>query len=145
MAISSTQVATCGNSSLTSAPHWPCFRKSNGEGRTLSLILKTVVGGLKGRDWPLSFCSRGLGSKVSICDGPPSINRKITDFAFGAKCGVLGASGFTPVAAACLPASSPASASPPKPLAQRKSISRRLIGRRGDGPALPDIDKPPCI
>src|SRR6185369_16282663 len=136
MAISSTQPATCGNSSLTSAPDWPYFRKANGEGRTLSLILKTVVGGLNGRDWPLSFCSRGLGSKVSICDGPPSMNRKMTDFALGAKCGVLGARGLAAVdAGAALAARSPASASPPNPLAPRNSMSRRLMR------TLPYIDE----
>src|SRR6266568_2636586 len=122
MAMSSTQVATCGNSSLTSAPDCPYFLNAKGEPRTLSLMLKTVVGGLNGRDWPLSFCKRGLGSKVSIWDGPPSMNRKMTDFALGEKWGVRGASGF-----AVLPASSPARASPPKPLAQRNSISRRLL------------------
>src|SRR5262249_31624275 len=105
-----------------SAPHWPCLRNANGEGRTLSLILKTVVGGLNGSDWPLSFCRRGLGSKVSIWDGPPSMNWKMTDFALGAKCGALGASGFT-----VFRARRPAKASPPKPLAQRNSISRRLL------------------
>src|SRR5260370_40950727 len=121
MAMSSTQVATWGNNSLTSAPDCPYFRNAKGDGRTLSLILRTVVGGLKGRDCPLSFARRGLGSKVSIWDGPPSMNRKITDLAFAAKCGGLGAKGLT-AATARLAASSPARASPPNPLAQRKSM-----------------------
>ena len=53
--MSSTQVATCGNSSLTSAPDCPYFWNANGEPSTLSLILKTVVGGLNGSGWPLSL------------------------------------------------------------------------------------------
>src|SRR5260370_30230536 len=118
MAMSSTQVATCGNSSLTSAPDCPYFLNAKGEPRILSLMLKTVVGGLNGRDWPLSLSSRGLGSKVSIWDGPPSMNRKITDLAFGAKCGASG------LADADFSARRPASAKPPNPLAHRDNISR---------------------
>src|SRR5258706_13768590 len=143
MAMSSTQVATWGNSSLTSAPDCPYLRNANGDGRTLSLILKTVVGGLNGRDCPLSFARRGFGSKVSIWDGPPSMNRKITDLALAAKWGDLGDRGLTPAApAARLAASSPARASPPKPLAPRKSMPRRLTGRRIACPLRsPDIDE----
>src|SRR5262245_12492339 len=125
IAMSSTQVATCGNRSLTSAPDWPYLRKLNGEPRTLSLMLNTVVGGLNGSDWPLSFCRRGLGSKVSICDGPPSMNRMITDLAFAAKCDERGTSGLE-LAATARSASRLVNASPPKPFAQRNSISRRV-------------------
>src|SRR5580700_4865254 len=133
MAMSSTQVATCGNNSLTSAPDCPYFLKVKGEPRILSLMLKTVVGGLNGSDWPLSLISRGLGSKVSICDGPPSMNRKITDFAFGAKCGVTG------LAAADFSERSPVSAKAPNPFAHRLSISRRLTGPRQAEPPVPPV------
>src|SRR5580692_12620932 len=34
-----------------------------------------------GRFCPSSLFNRGLGSKVSRCDGPPAMNRKIIDFA----------------------------------------------------------------
>ena len=41
---------------------------------------------------PLYFSSDGLGSKVSTCDGPPFMNRKMTRLAFAANIGALGAS-----------------------------------------------------
>src|SRR5436309_1678884 len=94
-----------------------------------SLMLNTVVGGLIGMGLPLSYSRRGFGSKVSTCDGPPSMNRKITDFAFGVWWGVRGLSGLT-AAEAFLSASRYESARPPKPLAHLASISRRLE-RRG--------------
>ena len=34
-----------------------------------------------------------MGSKVSTCDGPPFMNRKMTRFAFAGKCPAFGASG----------------------------------------------------
>jgi hypothetical protein len=36
--------------------------------------------------WPVRFVSSGLGSNVSICDGPPRMQRKMTRFAFAGKC-----------------------------------------------------------
>ena len=44
---------------------------------------------------PCSFCSFGLWSNSSSWLGPPAMNRKMTAFAFGAKCGGFGASGLT--------------------------------------------------
>ena len=38
--------------------------------------------------------SRGLGSNVSTCDGPPDMNKKITRFAFAGNCGGRAAIGF---------------------------------------------------
>ena len=43
---------------------------------------------------PCHRASSGFGSNKSTCDGPPYMKRKITDFAFGAKCGARGSSGF---------------------------------------------------
>src|SRR5262245_61839130 len=66
----------------------------------------------------------GLGSKVSTCDMPPFMNRKIILFARGAKCGAFGASeDDCPVAVA-----SPPNAIMPKPLPMRRSASRRVSG-----------------
>jgi hypothetical protein len=48
-----------------------------------------------GSGWPLYFSSAGFGSKVSMWLGPPTMNRKMTDFALGGMCGAFGASGFT--------------------------------------------------
>src|SRR5207249_7198952 len=42
----------------------------------------------------LPIFSRGLGSKVSTCDGPPGMKRKITRLARAGKCGRRGASGL---------------------------------------------------
>src|SRR5262245_26637248 len=126
IAISSTHVATWGNSSLTSAPHWPYFLKAKGEPSTLSLMLNTVVGGLKGSGFPCSCVRRGFGSKVSTCDGPPSIKRKMTAFALAGKCGAAARDSL---------ASMEARASPPKPFAARQSIWRR------EGLRLPYINK----
>src|SRR4051812_35804067 len=94
-----------------------------------SLMLNTVVGGLIGMGLPLSRSRRTFGSKVSIWDGPPSMNKKMTDFAFGLWCGVRGLNGFT-AAEAFLFASRYESARPPNPLAHLASISLRLV-RRG--------------
>jgi hypothetical protein len=45
--------------------------------------------------------SFGFGSKVSMCDGPPSIIRKMQLFAFVARCPGFGASGPADELAAC--------------------------------------------
>src|SRR6058998_153321 len=92
-------------------------------------MLNTVVGVSKGIGRPFSLSSRGFGSNVSICEGPPSMKRKITDFALGAKCGDFGARGFVPgggAAEANLSARRYASARPPNPFAHRHSISLRV-------------------
>jgi hypothetical protein len=45
--------------------------------------------------WRCSSASFGFGSKVSMCDGPPSIIRKMHAFALASgECPALGASGF---------------------------------------------------
>src|SRR2546425_11670890 len=58
--------------------------------------------------------------------GPPTMKRKITDFALGAKCGGLAASGFT-LTLPCAPCgSSDPSAIAPKPCPARARMSRRV-------------------
>ena len=37
--------------------------------------------------WPSNFASCGFGSNMSICDGPPAMNRKMTFLAFAASRG----------------------------------------------------------
>ena len=86
-----------------------------------------------GRRWPWSFERTGLGSKVSICAGPPLARIWMTYLARARKCGARGASG--PAAESALLAASAANsersprsaASPsvPKPAPQRRSMSRR--------------------
>src|SRR5579884_2870002 len=143
--ISSMQRATCGNSSLTSMPLWPYFWNLNGDGSNLPAAFWRVVPSL---DWPAYFSSAGLGSKVSTCDGPPFMNKKMTRLARGGKCGAFGASGLlAALTAACTagpsspsPASTLARPSAPKPLPILHSICRRFIsGCMTDAPR--SIDK----
>ena len=84
--------------------------------------------------WPLYFSRAGLGSKVSTCDGPPFMNRKMTRLAFGANIGGLGASGLSAALAAGASRPSPASivarpegAETAADLAQRLPAVHRLL------------------
>ena len=110
-----------------------------------------------GGAWPSYFSSAGLGSKVSTCDGPPFMNRKITRFARAGKWGDRGAIGSAgidasppagPARADVGPPSRPASArtlprpSAPNPPPIRLNSIRRLIGSSGLMPS-PDPDRPP--
>src|SRR5579884_1219469 len=140
--ISSMQRATCGNSSLTSMPLWPYFWNLNGDGSNLPAAFWRVVPSL---DCPAYFTSAGLGSKVSTCDGPPFMNRKMTRLARGVKCGAFGANGLLALLAARnVEPSNPslartlASPSAPKPLPRLHSICRRVIhGCMIDAPSFP--------
>src|SRR5262249_47418491 len=49
-------------------------------------IRGTPLAMLSGTSLPWSFCSSGLGSNVSTCDGPPPMNRKMTLFAYAGEC-----------------------------------------------------------
>src|SRR5579862_7861971 len=73
------------------------------------------------------------------------MNRKITDFALGLKCGGLAASAFTRSRACAGGSSSDARAIAPKPCAARTSTSRRVTaGRKWESSHcghLWDIDK----
>ena len=86
--MSSTHSADVGNRLETSIPHWPYFWNGNG--------LRRIRRGLANRfGWSVffsllqsitvlsNFSSAGLGSNVSIWLTPPSIVRKMHDFAFG--------------------------------------------------------------
>src|SRR5207237_1303928 len=64
----------------------------------------------------------GLGSKVSTCDQPPFMNRKITRLARAGKCDGFTSSGPCPAARRVS-----ASASIPNPLPMNLRTSRRYI------------------
>ena len=59
-------------------PLWPYWRNSQGLLSTLPTLSNWVGWTFILIGWPCSRVSRGLGSNVSTCDGPPSMNRKIT-------------------------------------------------------------------
>src|SRR5262249_36632134 len=86
---------------------------------------------VSGTGLPAYFASDGLGSKVSTCDGPPFMKRKMIRFALGGKCGARGDSGLTArsfgSAAQSKPASAKTLARPraPKPPPMRQRTSRR--------------------
>ena len=78
IARSSTHWPTCGNKSLTGMPLSPYCRNFHGQPSTLPTLLNCVGWVLTLIGCPCSRSRRGLGSNVSICDGPPSMNRKMT-------------------------------------------------------------------
>ena len=106
----------------------------------LPLLLNCVGSIFMSNGLPSSAVSRGLGSNVSTCDGPPSMYKKMTCLARAGKCPGRGASGFagapplaaapaaSPPAAACHWPANAARATAPKPAPLRVSISRRVIG-----------------
>ncbi len=94
---SSMQRPISGNSSLTSMPERPCLWKAKGE--PMSLRPLRTRSPTFGGSWPWRWVRAGLGSKVSTCDGPPFMKRKMTRLALGVKCLGFGASGLLEVAA----------------------------------------------
>ena len=88
-------------------------------------------GGAFGR-WPLYLSRAGLGSKVSTCDGPPFMNRKMTRLARALNIGGFGARGLSFFGASSArrspsPASIVARPRAPKPPPIRQSTWRRVI------------------
>src|SRR5262249_21215378 len=87
---------------------------------------------LSGSGLPFHFSSAGFGSKRSICDGPPTMNMKMMDFARGSKCGFFAASGFVEPpglswwACAASRCSSHDSAMPPSPPPAWNRTARRV-------------------
>ena len=88
--MSSATLPRRGSSSLNSMPHWPCFENFQGEPKTfeeawarLSYLISP------GKFLPSYLVSMALGSKRSICEGPPIMKREIMAFALGWKCGSL--------------------------------------------------------
>ena len=85
---------------------------------------------------PLSDCNRGFGSKVSTCEGPPGMKRKMTRLARAGKCGarlaraaseipVFPKDAAAPVSARAS-AINPARATVPNPPPITRNIWRRL-------------------
>src|SRR5438067_1560622 len=91
-------------------PLWPWLANFHGLPSVAPLLLNCVGSIFIENGLPFSCVSRGLGSNVSTCDGPPSMYRKMTFFTFDAKCGGFGANGdrfaAPDSAAAALPAKS---------------------------------------
>src|SRR5271167_4642701 len=92
--MSSTQVEIWGKSSLIAVPHWPYFLKDHGDCRRFPVLVRSSFGFSNGSGLPLSVASRGFGSKVSTCDGPPDMKRNIRRFALAGYIGGLTASGL---------------------------------------------------
>src|SRR6185295_17841486 len=124
--------AVYGKSSLTSSPLLPYFLNENGDGKAVPVLRS--VRKLTGIGLPAHFFSKGLGSKLSSCDGPPFMKRWITRLALGAKCGGLRANGDRddcPIAStACTaptPRKTPARPNAAMPMPERHSACRREI------------------
>ena len=94
--ISSTCSATVGYRSETHMPLWPyCFHLRVAGISVFDAVPIAVITLPKdaGIGCPARRSSSGLGSKMSMWLGPPSMNSQITDFAVGAWSGFFGASG----------------------------------------------------
>src|ERR1043165_2676431 len=96
---SSAHPATCRHQSEIHRPPWPhCFhsRLSGKIGELYSpiAVMRPLVK-LGGSGWPAFFFNASLGSNVSRCDGPPSMNRKMTFLARGRNGDGRGARGET--------------------------------------------------
>ena len=87
----------CGYQSDTHSPLSPCC--ANFLRLAMSVLPPTPIGvntlpKLGGSGSPACLVNSGFGSNRSMWLGPPSMNRKMTLFAFASKCGILGASGL---------------------------------------------------
>ena len=129
--MSSASAPTCGNSSLTSRPLLPYLLNVNGDFISAP-VLRSVATLPPGSGCPWYFSSIGLGSKLSTCDSPPFMNRKMTGFARAGWCSPP--EPRRPVdfrrrrGSQRLARPRPAKASMPKPLPMRQSASRRVTG-----------------
>ena len=131
---SSTMPAICGKISLTQAPLSPCRLNAKGEPMRLPPRRgnETTLGPAKGSGFPVSRFRTGLGSNVSICEGPPNMKSMMTRLARGAKCGGRRARGFTPAAIESS-ANRADRAREPKPAPICRSIARRERAGRWSG------------
>ena len=89
-----------GSKSLIGRPLCPQFLKVHGDFIKLPVFPAANVSGcLIGSGLPWLASRYGLGSKVSIDEGPPCMNRKITRLARAGNMGDFGASGSLTVSA----------------------------------------------
>ena len=128
---SSAWVAKWGKSELMVWPHSPYCLNDQGLGSTPPTSSNCVALRSPGKGWPAHFFNSGLGSKVSICPGPPSMYKKITLRALAAWC--LSPRPSEPVIPLMLRAnvssdSSVGRIAPANPAAPRASMSRRVMG-----------------
>ena len=79
--MSSAHSPTCGKSSLTSMPPLPYFLNVNGDFISAP-VLRSVSTVPPGSGWPWYLSSIGFGSKLSTCERPPFMKRKMTCLAF---------------------------------------------------------------
>src|SRR3954470_13912043 len=95
--ISSAQPAMFGITSENSMPQFPYGLKLRGLGQIFAVgLMNARLRFLlidSGRAWPSHLLNDGFGSNRSRWLGPPAMNRKMTFFALGAKCGALGLRG----------------------------------------------------
>src|SRR5258708_36652133 len=122
---SSMMPASRGRVSLISMPLCPLRTKLSGDGMKpvpLVFFRSSPVGCC-----PSTFLSAGLGSKVSICEGPPFKKRKMTRWGRGEWWGRVAAE----AAGRLWDSNNPASPNMPNPQDMRWSISRRDM--RGHG------------
>src|SRR6266404_1639056 len=96
--MSSMHSPTCGKSSLTSMPLLPYFLKVKGDFISPP-VFRSCCGVSPGRGCPSNLSSTGFGSKLSTCESPPFMKRKMTCLAFGLKWGYWIIQGAGPSAA----------------------------------------------
>ena len=115
------------------APLLPCFASTcGGSARITSRTARELALGAAGRFGQRlavpTFRAPGFGSNRSICDGPPTMNKKMTRLAFGSKCGASSRRADScPLAPRRRPPDSAAQfrAMPPRPPPARNRKSRR--------------------
>src|SRR3712207_262483 len=93
---SSAHLAISGIQSDIHSPLCPCcfqVRFEPRRGALASPIAVMISPKLAGKGFPANSLSSGLGSNESMCEGPPSIKRKIIFLARALSCGGLAASG----------------------------------------------------
>src|ERR1041384_3025874 len=120
--MSSTHSPTYRKSSLTSMPALPYFLNVNGE-RMSEPVLRSVAIDPPGSGCPWYLSSIGLGSKLSTCDRPPFMKRKMTCFARAGKSSLRPSSAAREIDCDTIPAN----AIIPNPLPIRLNASRLVI------------------
>src|SRR5690349_3187419 len=115
-----------GNRSLMGRPLWPALLNFQGDFIKPPVLPAAKVSGcLMGSGLPSLASRYGLGSKVSIEEGPPCMKRKITRLARAGNMGGLGISGSAEDSANAASAKRDCSPMYPKPQPAARSMARR--------------------